>query len=147
MLFFGVFFASKGSKIFRTYFPFQTNKKNLCQPCKDGSSLLTYKRKICLIDEAELHNFTRLVQSHLYGVILEAKKLHKYSTLKCLSIGTPKIITFPFVSSGKLMVFRCPNIQACCNEAVFCLNFGTPENNEFSIWDKWKIYYFRCPNT
>ena len=41
------------------------------------------------------------------------------------------------------MVFRCPNIQACCNEAVLCLNFGTPENNEFSIWDKWKIYYFQ----
>ena len=65
-----------------------------------------------------------------------------FFTLKCLSIGTPKIINFPFVSSGKLMVFRCPNIQACCNEAVLCLNFGTPENNEFSIWDKWKIYYF-----
>ena len=64
------------------------------------------------------------------------------STLKCLSIGTPKIINFPFVSNGKLMVFRCPNIQAHGNEAVLCLNFGTPENNEFSVWDKWKIYYF-----
>ena len=40
------------------------------------------------------------------------------------------------------MVFRCPNIQACCKKAVLCLNFGTPENNEFSFWDKWKIYYF-----
>ena len=68
-------------------------------------------------------------------------------TLKCLSIGTPKIINFPFVSDGKLMVFRCSNIQPHYNEAVLCLNFGTPENNEFSIWDKWKIYYFRCPNT
>ena len=63
------------------------------------------------------------------------------STLKCLSIGTPKIINFPFVSNGKLMVFRCPNIQAHCYEAVLCLHFGTPENNEFSIWDKWKIHY------
>ena len=62
--------------------------------------------------------------------------------LKCLSIGTPKIINFPFVSDGKLMIFRCPNIQTDYNEAVLCLNFGTPENNEFSIWDKWKIYYF-----
>ena len=68
-------------------------------------------------------------------------------TLKCLSIGTPKIINFPFFSNGKLMVFRCPNIQACCNKAVLCLNFETPGNNEFSIWDKWKIYYFRRPNT
>ena len=64
------------------------------------------------------------------------------STLKCLSIGTPKIINFPFVSNGKLMIFRCPNIQTDYNEAVLRLNFGTPENNEFSIWDKWKIYYF-----
>ena len=63
-------------------------------------------------------------------------------TLKCLSIGTPKIINFPFVSNGKLMFFRGPNIQADCNEAVLCLNFGTPKNNEFSIWNKWKIYYF-----
>ena len=63
-------------------------------------------------------------------------------TLKCLSIGTPKIINFPFVSNGKVMIFRCPNIPAHYNEAVLCLNFGTPENNEFSIWDKWKIYYF-----
>ena len=55
------------------------------------------------------------------------------NTLKCLSIGTPKIINFPFVSNGKLMFFRGPNIQAHCNEAVLCLNFGTPENNEFSI--------------
>ena len=63
-------------------------------------------------------------------------------TLKCLSIGTSNLINIPFVSNGKLMVFRCPNIQAHYNEAVLCLNFGTPENNEFSIWNKWKIYYF-----
>ena len=68
-------------------------------------------------------------------------------TLKCLSIGTPKTINFPFVSNGKLMVFRCPNIQVHYNEAVIYLNFGTPKNNEFSIWNKWKIDYFRCPNT
>ena len=55
-------------------------------------------------------------------------------TLKCLSIGTPKIINFPFVSNGKLMFFRCLNIQAHYNEAVIYLNFGTPKNNEFSIW-------------
>ena len=48
------------------------------------------------------------------------------NTLKCLSIGTPKIINFPFVSNGKVMIFRCPNIPAHCNETVLCLNFGTP---------------------
>ena len=31
-------------------------------------------------------------------------------TLKCLSIGTPKTINFPFVPNGKLIDFRCPNI-------------------------------------
>ena len=67
----------------------------------------------------------------------------KTITLQCLSTGTPKIINFPFVSNGKLMVHRCPNIQAHYNEAVLSLNFGTPENNEFFIWDKWKIYYFK----
>ena len=65
-----------------------------------------------------------------------------YITLKCLRIGTPKINHFPFVSNGKLMVFRCPNICTHYNEAVLSLNFGTPEKNEFSIWNKWKIYYF-----
>ena len=63
-------------------------------------------------------------------------------TLKCLSIGTPKTINFPFVSNEKLMIFRCSNIQARDNEAVIYLNFGTPKNDEFSIWNKWKIYYF-----
>ena len=62
-------------------------------------------------------------------------------TLKCLSIGTPKTINFPFVSNEKLMFFRCPSIQPHCNEAVIYLNFGIPKNNEFSIWNKWKIYY------
>ena len=76
-----------------------------------------------------------------YSVEILSKQVNPV-TLRCLSIGTPKIINFPFVSNGKLMIFRCPNIQTDYNEAVLCLNFGTPENNEFSIWDKWKIYYF-----
>ena len=65
-----------------------------------------------------------------------------YCTLKCLRIGTPNAINFPFVSNEKLMLFRCLSIQAHCNVAVIYLNFGTPKNNEFSIWNKWKIYYF-----
>ena len=89
-----------------------------------------------------------LLGDHLTNIYLQVvgcKDIPPFSlrnTLKCLSIGTHKIINFPFVSNGKLMVFRCPNIQTHYNEAVLCLNFGTPENNEFSIWDKWKIYYF-----
>ena len=34
----------------------------------------------------------------------------KYGTLKCLRLGTPKIINFPFVPNGKLIDFMCPNI-------------------------------------
>ena len=80
------------------------------------------------------------VYGHTYKELW--RSLLSNCTLKCLSIGTPKAINFPFVSNEKLMFFSCPNIQAHCNEAVLCLNFGTPENNEFSIWNKWKIYYF-----
>ena len=31
-----------------------------------------------------------------------------YDTLKCLSIGTPKIINFPFVSNEILMILGVP---------------------------------------
>ena len=65
-----------------------------------------------------------------------------FITLKCLSIGTPKAINFPFVWNEKVIFFRCPSMQAHCNEAGIYLDYGTPENNEFSIWNKWKIYYF-----
>ena len=67
-------------------------------------------------------------------------------TLKCLSIGTPKIINFPFVSNGKLMIFRCPNIQTDYNKAVLCLNFGTPEIMNFPFGTNGKFIIFRCPN-
>ena len=77
-----------------------------------------------------------------YDTVLDSKFAVRSITLKCLSIGTPNLINFPFVSNGKLLVFGCPSIQAHYNEAVLCLRFGTPENNEFSIWNKWKIYYF-----
>ena len=80
--------------------------------------------------------------SHSHANIICNKAPICVPTLKCLSIGTPKIINFLFVSVGKLMIFRCPNIQAHYKYSVLCLNFGTPENNEFSIWNKWKIYYF-----
>ena len=79
--------------------------------------------------------------------ILTPTKRDKQHTLKCLSIGTPKTINFPFVPNGKLIDFRCPNIQAHHNLAVMCLKFGTPKYDKFFIWDKWKINYFRCPNT
>ena len=49
-------------------------------------------------------------------ISLEATKKSAQSTkqtaitLMCLSIGTPKIINFPFVPNGKFIIFRCPKI-------------------------------------
>ena len=78
----------------------------------------------------------------LVDLLMEWRQVKTQHTLKCLGIGTPTTINFPFVSNGKLMVFRCPNIQAHYTDAVIYLNFGTSKNYEFSIWNKWKIYYF-----
>ena len=72
---------------------------------------------------------------------------HVCYTLKCLNIGTPKTSNFPFVSNGKIIGFRCPNIQAHYNEAVVCLNFGTPKIMNFPFGTNGKFIIFRCPNT
>ena len=69
------------------------------------------------------------------------------TTLKCLSIGTPKTISFLFVSNGKLIIFMCPNIQVYYNKAVFYLNFGTPKKMNFPFGTNGKFIIFRCPNT
>ena len=73
--------------------------------------------------------------------------LRYMNTLKCLSIGTPKAINFPFVSNEKLKFFRCPSIQAHCNEAVIYLNFGTPKIMNFPFETNGKFIIFRCPYT
>ena len=39
---------------------------------------------------------------HLYS--------NNFNTVMCLSIGTLKILNFPFVPNGKFIVFRCPKI-------------------------------------
>ena len=59
-----------------------------------------------------------------FKLVLESLRTKSYScrfgiTLKCLNIGTPKTINFPFVP-----------------------NFGTPKDNKFHIWNEWKIYCF-----
>ena len=66
-------------------------------------------------------------------------------TLKCLSIGTPKTINFPFVSNGKSMVFRCPNIQAHYHEPVICLIFGTPKIMNFPFGTNGKFIILGVP--
>ena len=67
------------------------------------------------------------------AVLTEMLQYRPQHTLKCLNIGTPKAINFPFVSNEKLKFFRCPSIQAQCNEAVIYLHFGTPKNNIHAI--------------
>ena len=47
------------------------------------------------------------------------------ATLMCLSIGTPKIIHFPFVPNGKFIIFRCPKIKAEYSLIIMCVNIGT----------------------
>ena len=59
--------------------------------------------------------------NHPNSTIIQTLLIQTLHTLKCLSIGTPKIINFPFVSNGKLMIFKCPNIQTDYNEAACTL--------------------------
>ena len=73
------------------------------------------------------------------------KQLHNMHTLKCLSIGTPKTINFPFVSNEKLMVFMCPTFQAHYNEAVIYLNFGTPKIINFPFGTNGKFIILGVP--
>ena len=60
--------------------------------------------------------------------------------LRCLGIGTPEAIGFPFVSGEKLVFSGVRVFKHIVNEAVIYLSFGTPKGNEFSIWNGWRIY-------
>ena len=43
-----------------------------------------------------------------YGCKQQHIHLHTVNTLKCVSIGTPKTINFPFGTNGKLMILGVP---------------------------------------
>ena len=45
----------------------------------------------------------------------------------CLSLGTPKIINFPFVPNGKLITFKCPIILENYSLIIIGLNIGSPK--------------------
>ena len=60
--------------------------------------------------------------------IKRVNPFREWSTLKCLSIRTPKTINFPFVPNGKLIIFRCPKIWPNYSPVIMCLNFGTLKN-------------------
>ena len=51
------------------------------------------------------------------------------STVKCLSIGIPKTINFPFVPNVKLIIFRYPKIWAHYSLITMCSNIGTTEKH------------------
>ena len=55
----------------------------------------------------------------------------KLITVMCLSIGTHKIINFPFVPNGKLIIFMCSKIRVQYSLIVLCSNIGTPKNHHF----------------
>ena len=64
---------------------------------------------ICLMGKA-LNACDRVKDLHFWLFGKEIKQLTVGSSLKCLSIGTPKTINFPFGPNKKLMVLRSPNI-------------------------------------
>ena len=73
--------------------------------------------------------FTNILVADRRCVFWESKdnfvhchKKHFILTLKCLSIGTPKIINFPFGTNGKFIIFRFPKIWAHCGLIIMCLN-------------------------
>ena len=108
------------------------------------------RKKVYLHDYG--HMCTMAPWPHTFNMFLcvlfqNQKANDNETTLKCLSIGTPKIINFPFVSNGKFMFFPCPNIHAHYNEAVLCLNFGNLKIMNFPFETNGKFIIFRCPNT
>ena len=63
----------------------------------------------------------------------------------CLSIGTLKIINFPFVPNGKLIIFRCPKIWAYYSLIIMCLNIKTPNNHHFPFGTNGKVVVLGVP--
>ena len=69
------------------------------------------------------------------------------NTLKCLSIGTPKIINFPFVSNGKLMFLGVPIFKHIVMRLYSALILGHLKIMNFPFGTNGKFIIFRCPNT
>ena len=66
-------------------------------------------------------------------------------TVMGLSTGTPKIINFPFVPNGKLIIFRCTKIWAHYHLIIVCLNIGTSKNNHFPFGTNGKVVVLGVP--
>ena len=61
------------------------------------------------------------------------------ATLKCLNIGTPKTIYFPFVPNGKLIIFSCPKIWAHYSLIIMFSNIGTSKIINFPFGTNGKL--------
>ena len=69
------------------------------------------------------------------------------TTLKCLSIGTPKITTFPFVPNGKWWIVGVPIFEHIMIKLQFAQILGHLKIINFPFGTNGKFIIFRCPNT
>ena len=60
-------------------------------------------------------------------------------------LGHLKIINFPFVPNGKLIIFRCPKIIAHYSLIIMCLNIGIPKNHHFTYMTNGKVVVLGVP--
>ena len=68
-------------------------------------------------------------------------------TLKCLNIGTPKTINFPFVPNGKLMIFSVPVFEHIIIRLHCAQTLGHLNIINFTFRTNGNFIPFRFPNT
>ena len=68
-------------------------------------------------------------------------------TLKCLSIGTPNMTTFPFVPNGKWWLLGVLIFEHIIIRLYFDQILGHLKIINFPFGTNGKFIVFRCPNT
>ena len=68
------------------------------------------------------------------------------NTLKCLNIGTPKTINFPFAPNGKLIFLGVPIFEQIIIRLYFAQILGHLKIINFTFGKNEKFIAFRCPN-
>ena len=69
----------------------------------------------------------------------------KTITVKCLSIGTLKLINFQFVPNEKLITFRCSKIWEHYSPIAMCLDIGTLKTVNFPFETNRKLMVLCVP--
>ena len=72
---------------------------------------------------------------------------HTLCTLKCLNIGTPKTINFPFVPNGKLIILGVSIFEHLIIRLKYAHIVGHLKIINFTFGTIGKFIAFRCPNT